>query len=242
MQFGAKFIANAQAPVAVKPSEGALDDPAPAPEAFTRLLSAPRNACCDAPLAQQVATERMVIALVGMQLVGPAARSSRQAGHGRRPLRHQRQAALLKQQVMLAAGFAAIGRIRSGVGTPEGGERHAGRIEAGAFPGDLVVLAHSDQGSQLSSEDSQSFLKANGLVGSMSRRGNCHDNAVAESFFHLLKRERIKRKTYPTREAARQDVFDYIEMFYNPVRRQGYNGKRSPVQFAQQFFERQRSA
>lgn len=139
MQFGAKFIANAQAPVAVKPSEGALDDPAPAPEAFTRLLSAPRNACCDAPLAQQVATERMVIALVGMQLVGPAARSSRQAGHGRqrrhqrrehlavmpigrRPLRHQRQAALLKQQVMLAAGFAAIGRIRSGVGTPEGGK------------------------------------------------------------------------------------------------------------------------
>lgn len=104
------------------------------------------------------------------------------------------------------------------------------------------MLAHSDQGSQLSSEDSQSFLKANGLVGSMSRRGNCHDNAVAESFFHLLKRERIKRKTYPTREAARQDVFDYIEMFYNPVRRQGYNGKRSPVQFAQQFFERQRSA
>ena len=103
------------------------------------------------------------------------------------------------------------------------------------------VLVHSDQGSQFSSEDWQSFLKAHGLVGSMSRRGNCHDNAVAESFFQLLKRERIKRKTYPTREAARQDVFDYIEMFYNPVRRHGYNGKKSPVQFEQKFFMRQRS-
>lgn len=103
------------------------------------------------------------------------------------------------------------------------------------------MLVHSDQGSQFSSEDWQSFLKAHGLVGSMSRRGNCHDNAVAESFFQLLKRERIKRKTYPTREAARQNVFDYIEMFYNPVRRHGYNGKQSPVQFEQQFFQRQRN-
>ena len=50
----------------------------------------------------------------------------------------------------------------------------------------------------------------------MSRRGNCHDNAVAESFFNLLKRERIRRRTYKTRADARQDVFDYIEMFYNP--------------------------
>ena len=50
----------------------------------------------------------------------------------------------------------------------------------------------------------------------MSRRGNCHDNAVAESFFQLLKRERIRRRTYSTRAEARQDVFDYIEMFYAP--------------------------
>jgi putative transposase len=49
----------------------------------------------------------------------------------------------------------------------------------------------------------------------MSRRGNCHDNAVAESFFNLLKRERMRRRTYKTRAEARQDVFDYIEMFYN---------------------------
>jgi putative transposase len=84
-------------------------------------------------------------------------------------------------------------------------------------------------------------LKAYGLVGSMSRRGNCHDNALAESFFHLLELERVKRKTYPTREAARQDAFDYIEMFYNPVRRHGYNGKKSPLQFQQRFFMRLRS-
>jgi hypothetical protein len=57
--------------------------------------------------------------------------------------------------------------------------------------------------------------------GSMSRRGNCHDNAVAESFFQLLKRERIKKKIYGTREEAGSDIFDYIEMFYNSKRRHG---------------------
>ncbi len=66
---------------------------------------------------------------------------------------------------------------------------------------------------------------------SMSRRGNCHDNAVAESFFQLLKRERIRRRTYPTREAARQDVFEYIELFYNPKRKHTNNGMLSPVDF-----------
>ncbi|VDZ71540.1 transposase insF for insertion sequence IS3A/B/C/D/E/fA [Atlantibacter hermannii] len=75
------------------------------------------------------------------------------------------------------------------------------------------VLVHSDQGSQYTSHEWQSFLKSHGLEGSMSRRGNCHDNAVAESFFQLLKRERIKKKIYGTREEARSDIFDYIEMF-----------------------------
>lgn len=68
----------------------------------------------------------------------------------------------------------------------------------------------------------------------MSRRGNCHGNAVAESFFQLLKRERIKRKIYLTRDAARSDVFDYIEMFYNSKRRHGSNGGVSPVEFERQ--------
>ena len=93
------------------------------------------------------------------------------------------------------------------------------------------VMIHSDQGSQFTSREWQSFLRQHNLDASMSRRGNCHDNAVAESFFQLLKRERIRRRAYPTREAARQDVFHYIEMFYNPKRKHTNNGLLSPVDF-----------
>jgi len=101
-----------------------------------------------------------------------------------------------------------------------------------------MVTVHSDQGSQFSSYDWQDFLKAHNLRASMSRRGNCHDNAVAESFFQLLKRERIRRRIYNSREEARQDVFDYIEMFYNPRRRHGYNNRLSPVDYEKQYFKR----
>ena len=73
---------------------------------------------------------------------------------------------------------------------------------------DGKVTVHSDQGSQFTSREWQTFLRQHGLKPSMSRRGNCHDNAVAESFFQLLKRERIRRRTYPTRDDARRDVFD----------------------------------
>jgi len=62
----------------------------------------------------------------------------------------------------------------------------------------------------------------------MSRRGNCHDNAVAESFFQRLKRERIRRRTYPTRDAVRQHVLEYIEMFYKPKRKHTNNEMLSP--------------
>ena len=96
------------------------------------------------------------------------------------------------------------------------------------------VLIHSDQGSQFTSVDWVAFLKAHNLEHSMSRRGNCHDNAVAESFFNLLKRERIRRRTYKTRADARQDVFNYIEMFYNPKRKHVRNGMLSPVEFERQ--------
>ena len=96
------------------------------------------------------------------------------------------------------------------------------------------VLIHSDQGSQFTSMDWASFLSAHNLEHSMSRRGNCHDNAVAESFFNLLTRERIRRRTYKTRAEARQDVFDYIEMFYNPKRKHARNGMLSPVEFERQ--------
>ena len=98
-------------------------------------------------------------------------------------------------------------------------------------------MALSAQSSQFTSKDWRDFLMAHRLEPSMSRRGNCHDNAVAESFFQLLKRERIKRKTYGTRDDARQDIFDYIEMFYNPKRRHGLNDKISPTEFERRYFE-----
>ncbi|WP_139300356.1 IS3 family transposase [Nissabacter archeti] len=100
------------------------------------------------------------------------------------------------------------------------------------------VLVHSDQGSQYTSPEWQSFLKSHGLEGSMSRRGNCHDNAVAESFFQLLKRERIKKKIYGTREEARSDIFDYIEMFYNSKRRHGSSNQMSPTEYENQYYQR----
>ncbi|HHG0625503.1 TPA: IS3 family transposase [Klebsiella pneumoniae] len=100
------------------------------------------------------------------------------------------------------------------------------------------VLVHSDQGSQYTSHEWQSFLKSHGLEGSMSRRGNCHDNAVAESFFQLLKRERIKKKLYGTREEARSDIFDYIEMFYNSKRRHGSSDQMSPTEYENQYYQR----
>ena len=101
-----------------------------------------------------------------------------------------------------------------------------------------MVTVHSDQGSQYTSHDWSVFLKSHGLEGSMSRRGNCHDNAVAESFFQLLKRERVKRKIYSTRNEARSDIFDYIELFYNTKRRHGFNNQLPPVEYENRHQER----
>jgi putative transposase len=100
------------------------------------------------------------------------------------------------------------------------------------------VMVHSDQGSQYTSHDWDAFLRKHNLESSMSRRGNCHDNAVAESFFQLLKRERVKRHIYPDRETARADVFSYIEMFYNSQRRHSFNDQLSPVEYEKRFTER----
>lgn len=97
------------------------------------------------------------------------------------------------------------------------------------------LLLHSDQGTQFTSEDWQSFLREHDIVCSMSRRGNCHDNAAMESFFQLLKRERIKRRIYSNHDEARADVFQYIEMFYNPKRRHSSNDGLSPVEFEKQY-------
>jgi putative transposase len=92
-------------------------------------------------------------------------------------------------------------------------------------------LHHSDRGVQYTSDDFRDLLKEHGIECSMSSTGNCYDNAVVESFFGLLKRERVNRTRYRTRDEARADVFDYIEVFYNRKRRHGYLGNISPVDF-----------
>jgi putative transposase len=98
------------------------------------------------------------------------------------------------------------------------------------------VLVHSDQGVQYTSNDWRTFLEDHNLEASMSRRGNCHDNAVAESFFSLLKKDRVKRKIYKTRDDARSEIFDYIEGFYNPRRNHGTNNGLSPEEMEKQYF------
>lgn len=95
------------------------------------------------------------------------------------------------------------------------------------------VIVHSDQGSQYGSDDWQRFCHSHQLQPSMSRRGNCWDNAVAESFFSSLKKERIQKRIYKTRDLARADVFDYIEVFYNRNRRHSHLGGVSPEAFEQ---------
>ncbi len=101
-----------------------------------------------------------------------------------------------------------------------------------------TVLVHSDQGSQYSSADYVAFLQANNLEPSMSRRGNCHDNAVAESFFATFKKRVTQRKIYSTRDDAKTEIFNFIEMFYNPIKRHSHTGGVSPAQFEDDDFSR----
>jgi len=96
---------------------------------------------------------------------------------------------------------------------------------------DKPMVHHSDRGAQYTSDDFRNLLETNGIQCSMSGRGNCYDNAPVESFFASLKRERVRRQTYKTREEAKADVFDYIECFYNRKRRHTYLGYISPVEF-----------
>lgn len=93
------------------------------------------------------------------------------------------------------------------------------------------LIFHSDRGSQYCSNEFQALVTTYGMVSSMSRKGNCWDNAVAESFFGSLKTERVFFANYRTREEARKDITDYIEMFYNSRRRHSYLGYLSPRDF-----------
>jgi putative transposase len=98
------------------------------------------------------------------------------------------------------------------------------------------LIHHSDRGVQYLSDDFQALLKQHGITCSMSDKGSCYDNAVVESFFATLKRERLRRKNYRTRNEARADVFDYIERFYNRKRRHGTIGNISPVEFEKRWY------
>lgn len=97
------------------------------------------------------------------------------------------------------------------------------------------VILHSDQGSQYSSYEYKHFAKKHNIVLSMSRRGNCYDNAVAESFFKTFKKELVRKQIFLTREIAYSKIFEYIEMFYNPKRRHSYLGHISPNEFEKRY-------
>ena len=100
------------------------------------------------------------------------------------------------------------------------------------LPGDHLV-AHSDRGVQYASEHYQRLQNQHGITCSMSRKGNCWDNAPMESFFATLKKELEHHQHYHTREQARQSLFDYIEVFYNRVRRHSALNYQSPLNFEQ---------
>ena len=97
------------------------------------------------------------------------------------------------------------------------------------------VLVHSDQGSQYTAAVYRDQLAANNLICSMSRKGECHDNAVAESFFSTLKAELTDHQDYRTRAEARQSIFKYIELFYNRKRRHSYLNYQSPLDYEKQY-------
>ena len=96
-------------------------------------------------------------------------------------------------------------------------------------PGQLVH--HTDRGTTYASTEYQDVLRRKGIRCSMSRRGNCWDNAVAESFFSSLKTEGVGNVTFPSRDAARRVTFEYIAAFYNSTRRHSYLGYKSPIEF-----------
>ena len=100
----------------------------------------------------------------------------------------------------------------------------------GRNPGSGLVH-HSDRGSQYASDDYQEELKKRGITCSMSRKGDCWDNAVIESFFATLKKELVYREQFLSREQATQAIFEYIEVFYNRLRWHSYLGYMSPVEF-----------
>ena len=101
------------------------------------------------------------------------------------------------------------------------------------------LIHHSDRGVQYASHAYQDLLHKNGFIPSMSRKGNCYDNAPAESFFSTLKNELIHLRRFKTREEAKQAIFDYIEVFYNRQRRHSSLGYLTPLEFKLQFRQKE---
>jgi transposase InsO family protein len=95
------------------------------------------------------------------------------------------------------------------------------------------LLWHTDRGSQYASDSHREILQKHGITQSMSRKGNCWDNAVSESFFHTLKTELVHHIKFKTKEEAKQNIFEFIEVFYNRVRMHSANDYLSPVEFEQ---------
>ena len=98
------------------------------------------------------------------------------------------------------------------------------------------LLHHSDRGSQYCSHDFRNILKQHGFIASMSRKGNCYDNAPMESFWGTLKQELTNHRRYRTRQEAMQDIIEYIEVFYRRQRRQPRLGFLSPVAYEQRYY------
>jgi putative transposase len=134
-------------------------------------------------------------------------------------------AAVLDLGSRMVVGFATADHLRSELAERALGNALACRRPTGP------LLHHSDRGVQYACDAYQELLRGNGLEVSMSRKGNCHDNAVMESFFGTLKQELVYRRTYKTREEAQRSLFAYIEVFYNRKRLHSTLGYVSPVQY-----------
>ena len=119
---------------------------------------------------------------------------------------------------------------------------HALRNAVGAKRPRPGVIHHSDRGSQYCAHDYQDQLRQFGMIPSMSRKGNCYDNAPMESFWGTLKNELVHHRRDETREQARREITEYIELFYNRQRRHSRLGNPSPVAFAQQWVRQQPAA
>ena len=99
------------------------------------------------------------------------------------------------------------------------------------------LIWHTDRGSQYASYSHRDLVKENGIIQSMSRKGNCWDNAVAESFFHTLKTELVYHEIYETKAQANQSIFEYIEVYYNRQRMHSTNDNYSPVEFEKMMLQ-----